>query len=72
MKVEELRRKAKKLVDRFKEIASTLTSDEFSKEIIAKQCALICVDEIELQSKNWGVISVKRYWQEVKQEIEKL
>ena len=50
----------------------------------AKQCALICVDEIietnPLMSLNatYGVGSVeiyssnKKYWQEVKQEIEKL
>jgi len=34
-------------------------------KLIAKQCALICVDEIV---KNIG----NGYWQEVKQEIEKL
>ena len=43
----------------------------------AKQCALIAVDEIintgPLKMIDWGeIISDKPYWQEVKQEIEKL
>ena len=36
----------------------------------SKQCALICVDEI-IESGTWEHIDWK-YWQDVKQEIEKL
>jgi hypothetical protein len=32
---------------------------------------LIAVDEILCQINNWGVVSVKGYWEQVKQEIEK-
>ena len=40
----------------------------------AKQCALICVDEILAELKKIGILidSDVKYWQEVKQEIEKL
>lgn len=52
-----------------------------SANIRAKKCALICVDEIindysSYRVKSWlslnGAISLKEYWEEVKQEIEKL
>lgn len=36
----------------------------------AKECALICVNEIIKQSENWGVVSVRYYWKNVKKEIE--
>jgi hypothetical protein len=46
------------------------------KDLIAKQCALIAVDEILLSftALSYGVIYLGQidYWQEVKQEIEKL
>ena len=51
--------KAKELIDRFK-IGNDHT--------IAKQCALICVNEI---SEDYSG-DILEYWQEVKQEIEKL
>lgn len=50
---------------------------KFVREIIAdkekaKQCALIAVDEI-FKSHTYGLSpELKNYWQEVKQEIEKL
>ena len=59
--------KAKELVDRF--IWIDCISD-------AKQCALICVDEIiNTYPTPWSSLDIdpqKEYWQEVKQEIEKL
>ena len=44
--------------------------DERSK-INAKQCALIVVDEIIKDKKAFNQISIE-YWEDVKQEIEKL
>lgn len=41
------------------------------KDLIAKQCALIAVDEI-LNSKLFMFWADELYWEEVKQEIEKL
>lgn len=42
----------------------------------AKQCALLCVDEIlsmcEWYERRYKTKTVPEYWQEVKQEIEKL
>ena len=62
--------KAQQLVDKY----STITKWKMGVEqeyIIkkAKECALIAVDEI-IEVAYWN--SVKEYWKEVKQEIEKL
>lgn len=56
------------IVDRSRSIETiTLTTDE------AKQCALICVDEILILIKPLMFTSEKmEYWQEVKKEIEAL
>ena len=43
-----------------------------TRQHIAKQCALIAVDEIILELKNLGLKYLIEWWQEVKQEIEKL
>lgn len=74
--------KAKKLVDKFEKI---LYPNEFAtdeKYVKCVECALICVDEIiksfefcGLQEDEWDIdfpFTIKEYWQEVKQEIEKL
>ena len=58
--------KAKELFDRLDE---TLTYLESKSK--AKQCALICVDEI-LGGSRLFYIEDYSYWQEVKQEINKL
>ena len=62
--------KAKELVD---EMKSNLFSDE---EYDAKQCALIGVNEILKLRKGYfdctNPMQDESYWQEVKQEIEKL
>lgn len=36
----------------------------------SKEHAMTCVNEIIKQADNWGVVSVKGYWQQVKTEIE--
>ena len=63
-------KRAKKLVDRFMSIKPNKPSDySILYTPTAKQCALIAVDEM------LNVIGYKSdfdYWQEVKQEIEKL
>ena len=64
--------KAKELVDKF--LNEQNNTEEISE---AKQCALICVDEI-LENITEEVMTYKPfmmntdYWQEVKQEINKL
>ena len=69
--------KAKELVDRFK-LSKQLFIGNTDKK--AKQCALICVDEAQ-ELLNKPMFQYKEsmlwkaefeYWQEVKQEIEKL
>ena len=62
--------KAKELVDK---MHSKMYSDGIYD---AKQCALICVDEIIEEIKEWNMSVIDyqnriEYWQEVKQEIEK-
>jgi hypothetical protein len=76
--------KAKSLVDvRLGIINSWLNSvgnydaDKLSKIELAKQCALICVDEILKELDNFGnddgyQFTRVEYWQQVKQEINKL
>lgn len=74
--------KAKALVDRFENIGSTdiVVGSLWEKGYIlsqdeAKQCALICVDEILkeiLSTPNVYELDTYYYWKEVKQEINKL
>jgi hypothetical protein len=45
---------------------------EYDVDKHAKQCALIAVDEVLSYSKAHGFIGLTEYWEEVKQEIEKL
>jgi hypothetical protein len=67
--------KAKELVDKFRnEIVSFLSDSMKNKNV--KECALIAVNEIinELDD-NFDSLhcsDIKQYWEEVKQEIEKL
>ena len=68
--------KAKQLVDKYWiYLRADLLYDEEAKED-AKQCALIAVDEvlsIDIMSEcDWQIENLYNYWQEVKQEIEKL
>tara|TARA_B110000305_G_C18823132_1_gene352322 strand:+ start:42 stop:254 length:213 start_codon:yes stop_codon:yes gene_type:complete len=65
--------KAKELVDRFWELDMLDDNGDLywiGKEN-AKQCALICVDEI-LSQFNWKPSAGLSYWEEVKEEINKL
>ena len=71
--------KAKELVDRFKGVTRPFSKRRTLKVDIhpehAKQCALICVDEILESLRNVGHSFSNdeiKYWQEVKQEIEKI
>lgn len=74
--------KAKELVSAYARIDGYVDSIDLSKCEFEKQCALITVDEIlELTKRptynpfDWNEITGVRYdkyWQEVKQEIEKL
>jgi hypothetical protein len=64
--------KAKELVDSFSQKIYKCDYDKlhFTLKRKAKQCALIAVDEIR---DNLPLITdIQNYWQEVKQEIEKL
>ena len=62
--------KAKELVDKYTQYVTEINEYEY-----AKKCALIAVDEIlsmgiMSDSGDWNM--AKFYWQEVKQEIERL
>ena len=65
--------KAIELVDKFTLYLGTdVNGDECYVDILeAKQCALICVDEI-LREIPKRFDSEERYWEDVKKEIEKL
>jgi len=58
--------KAKELVDRFINQMPKYLQGKLGR-LTAKQCALICVDEIQKVT-NYEI----NYWEEVKQEINKL
>jgi hypothetical protein len=66
--------KAQELVDKFKfDCRIEYECRPLSVNQIAKQCALIAVDEIYLvESGYFGDYGNAPYWQQVKQEIEKL
>ena len=59
----EAKQKAKELVDRF--------TKGMKNSYYSKKCALICVDELLKELSFFAVVN-KKFWQEVKQEIEKL
>lgn len=63
--------KAEELVDTFKHPVRWKMGQQ---DIVdrAKQCALITVDEVLYYATRHGFISLVQYWNEVKQEIEKL
>jgi hypothetical protein len=61
--------KAEELIDKYLDITLNAESDDDINKYTAKQCALIAVEELILNSFP-GVI--KYHWEEVKQEIEKL
>ena len=68
--------KAKELIDKFnnhtvKELVYLKNGKVIEGKTEAKQCALIAVDEIIKDKKMFNQISVE-YWEDVKQEIEKL
>jgi len=67
--------KAKELVERFLSIEGADDCGN-SYSYVAKQCALICVDEIiNTYPTPWSILDIdfqKEYWQEVKQELLKL
>jgi hypothetical protein len=68
--------KAKELVEKYRGVAHSdfhnqTGYDEAQREENQKQCALIAVDEILGQFK-WRPKDSLSYWEEVKQEIEKL
>ena len=71
----DVKQKAKELVDKF--ISHTNSDWDLCDIIQSQQCALIAVDEIikvlvELSEGKFTFIHNVEYWQEVKQEIEKL
>lgn len=64
--------KAKELIDKFARIDGYQDSIDLSKCEYEKKCALIAVDEIINSINPFGMFLGKDYWEEVKQEIEKL
>lgn len=67
--------KAKELISKFEPYVDYQSDDCFNEQekmlINAKQCVIICVDEIiDIYKSKWNIENT--YWQEVKQEIEKL
>jgi hypothetical protein len=69
--------KAKELVEKFYSRATSYSLDRKNQNENAKQCALIAVDEIINSNPhsnpfNTEIYSTMSYWQEVKNELEKL
>lgn len=63
--------KAEELVDKYRDTIMSFLSDNM-KDMNAKKCALIALNEIlNIISESYDIDHIK-YWQEVKQEIEKL
>lgn len=82
----EAKEKAKQLVEKFMPIARIQTITPVGREPYAKQCAIICVDEILkeiekvggdrlIESEDgyeWSIESKKIYWHCVKNDIQSL
>lgn len=70
-----MKEKARELVERFIKTESDYFNtdgyDPYLDKDLAKKCALICVDEV-LKAIEGGMPYMEKYWQEVKQEIQKL
>ena len=72
--------KAIELVDKFENIVPMIDGYYSYQEMIeehfnkSKQCALISVDELIIEKNKWenGSFYTSKYWDYVKQEIEKL
>jgi hypothetical protein len=64
--------KAKELVAAYARIDGYVDSIDLSKCEFEKKCALITVDEVWRQLEAARVFEDYDYWQEVKQEIEKI
>ena len=72
--------KAIELVDKFENIVPMIDGCYSYQEMIeehfnkSKQCALISVDELIIEKNKWenGSFYTSKYWDYVKQEIEKL
>jgi len=62
--------KAEDLVDKQRTILDPLDMGDYTH--LAKQCALICVEEIMNSTGGFLWDIEVKYWQQVKQEIEKL
>jgi hypothetical protein len=67
--------KAEELIDKFIKVEGFDYDCEYIHKTMAKECALIAVDEID-KAIGWHPFEVPNkeieYWQQVKQEIEKL
>ena len=63
--------KAEELVNKYFDTIMSFLTDNM-KKMNAKKCALIAVDEVLTYSKAHGFIGLTEYYEEVKQEIEKL
>ena len=63
--------KAQELIDKFKHPIRWKMGQEDVLDR-AKQCSLIAVDEVLYYATRHGFIRLVQYWNEVKQEIEKL
>jgi methionine synthase II (cobalamin-independent) len=65
--------KAQKLVDTYRNTIMSFLSDNM-KDMNAKKCALIAVDEIVQSRKDDNIFRAQDlvYWEQVKQEINKL
>lgn len=77
----ESKEKAEELVNKFKPYmypfgagSAYLTGDIEGNNVVkdAKECALICVDEIIKEIKDEWTLRAIHYWDEVKEEINKL
>jgi hypothetical protein len=66
------KQKAIELVDKFKLSFSGVISADENWEYLAKQCALIAVDEMINQFEQLELFVISLHWSQVKQEIENL
>jgi ribonuclease HII len=63
------REKAKDLLEKFEQYEWDDDKGYMPSDIETKKAVNKVIDEIELQAENWGVVSVRKYWVDVRRAV---
>jgi ribonuclease HII len=63
------REKAKDLLEKFEQYEWDDDKGYMPSDIETKKAVNKVIDKIELQAENWGVVSVRKYWVDVRRAV---